>query len=158
MSQSHPGSPANLISGSQSPLQTVKPRRRWWVSLLLSLLIFGSGLGIGGVGAALIIRKQLQMLVKHPEEVPAKLTALWKRKLRLTDQQAAQVLGILQQRQRALQEIRSTVQPKVEAELDLLESDMGRVLDDRQFEKWLAVVKEKRQLWTPPMPPKESQK
>ena len=53
---------------------------------------------------------RLEYAIHHPENVPPRLTKYLKRKLDLTDPQAAQVQSIITQRQTSLGRIRLQVQ------------------------------------------------
>lgn len=127
-------------------------RRHWWVSLLLSLVIFGSGFVAGGATALVVARNRILYAVHHPEEAPARITSHLRRTLDLSDDQAAKVETILQKRQAAFQALRAEVQPRVMAELDQVETEVAGVLDDAQREKWHRRFGELRETWIPPEP------
>ena len=128
------------------------PRRRWWVHLLLSLVIFASG-GAVGVGVTLIVlRNGVLYALHHPREMPVKIAAGMRRPLRLSDEQVRQVERILSQRQQVLQDIRRRVQPEVEAELDRVEQQVAEVLDNQQRERWHEHFTRLRGIWLPPLP------
>jgi hypothetical protein len=131
------------------------PRRRLWVTLLLGLLIFGSGFIVGGGATLLALRNRAIYALHHPEKAPARIAAQLRWKLGLSDEQTQQVEKIVRKRQRALQAIRYDVQPKVEAELQLVESEIGEVLDKAQKAKWHALFTHLCNTWLPPPAPKK---
>ncbi len=135
------------------PVASAVPRqRRWWVYLLLSLVIFASG-GAAGVGATLIVlRNRVLYAIHHPREMPVKIAANMRRPLQLSDEQVRQVEQILSQRQQMLQDIRRRVQPQVEAELDRVEQQVAEVLDRQQRERWREHFPHLRGTWLPPLP------
>jgi shikimate kinase len=127
-------------------------RRRWWVHVLLSLVIFASG-GAVGVGATLIVlRNRVLYAIHHPREMPVRIAAGMRRPLQLSDEQVRQVQQILSQRQQVLQNIRRRVQPEVEAELDRVEQQVAEVLDNQQREWWREYFAHLRGTWLPPLP------
>jgi len=137
-----------------TPEVTARPRRRW-LRVVLWLVIFVSGL-IAGSGLTLIaVREGVLRAIHHPEEMPAKVAQRLRRPLGLTDEQTEQITQILRRRQKALSGIRRHYQPEVEHQLDLLEAEIGAVLDDRQRETWRRIFESKRRTWTPPMPPED---
>lgn len=128
--------------------------RRRWISFLLTLVIFASGVLIGAAGAAGFIRREILQVLRDPAGAPARITQRLKRRLALTDAQTARVQGILESRQQSLQSIRATIQPEVMKELFLAKSEVAEVLDERQRERWEADFDRLRDLWVPPMPEK----
>ncbi len=146
MSQTVPSTPA--------PTASLPPprRRRWWVSLGLALVIFASGCIVGGTATLLVARNRILHALHHPEEGPARIAARLKRKLDLTDEQTKKVEAILARRQAALAAIRRRVQPEVESQLDLVESEIAEVLDDSQRAEWRQRIEALRATWLPPKP------
>ncbi|MBI2195263.1 MAG: hypothetical protein HYU36_25055 [Planctomycetes bacterium] len=125
-----------------------KPRR--WKTLFLATVLFLSGIALGGGAAVWLIRRQVIYALHHPEEAPGRILPILRRRLDLTDDQARKVKEILHRRQASLQDIRREVQPRVEAELDLVEKEVADVLDDGQKEKWHKNLRSLRATWTPP--------
>jgi hypothetical protein len=132
------------------------PRRRRWLSLLLTLVVFVSGLILGGGAVGISIRNQLLSAIHHPERQPAVIAARLRRSLRLSPEQTQQVEQILTARQAALDSIRREVQPRVVGELDLVEGQIAEVLDSRQREQWHHSFRQLRESWLPPLPQAET--
>ncbi len=125
-------------------------RRRIWVSVLLGLVIFASGVIVGG-GATIVGIVHLRYKgPPSPEKVSTWITCRLCRELKLNDEQTEQVKNILQQRITSLQAIRYRVQPEIDVQLDALEEQIGDVLDDRQREKWRKIFAQRRRHWAPP--------
>lgn len=151
MSESATGTnfPAEPSTASSTPAVR---RRRWCVTLILGLVIFGSGFVAGGAVALLTVRKIVLRAVHHPEEAPERITAVLRHSLDLTDSQAERIEAILRERQAALRAIRGEVHPRVVAELDLVEQQVAEVLDESQREKWLERFAALRATWLPGPP------
>ena len=139
-------------SDQAAPVPPAPRRRRWWVSLLLGMVVFSSGFVVGGAAALIVARQRILNAIHHPEEAPTRITARLRGYLDLTDEQAAEVEKILRQRQAAFQAIRAEVQPRVMAELALVEEQVADVLDDSQQAKWHKRFAELRETWVPPDP------
>ncbi len=124
-------------------------RRCRWRTVLLALLLFGTGFIAGGaVGVAGVVQRA-QHNLQHPEEVPPRLTHFLTRKLKLTDAQQTQVQAILTQRQAALLALRQEVLPQVRAELDGAKADIDAVLDAQQRERWQELYAQMSAKWLP---------
>jgi hypothetical protein len=127
------------------------PRRRRWLSMLLTLVVFVSGFVLGAGTATLVIRNQVLSAIHHPERSPAWIAAKLRRSFHLSAEQTQQVEEILQARQAALQAIRCEVQPRVVAELDLAEQEIAAVLDQQQRAQWHKAFQQLRETWIPPL-------
>jgi hypothetical protein len=113
------------------------------LTLFLAVIIFVSGLIVGGGGLlALLVH-----VSRHQDEPPAVVAARLKRQLGLNVEQTAQVQEILRTRQEALHKIRDEVQPRFREEIDLLEKQVDGVLNDRQKAKWHAGLAALRRTW-----------
>ena len=131
----------------------VRPRRRRWVSILLSLGLLISGMVIGSGATLIIAQRVVQHRIRHPEELPGRAVARLKKPLNLSDEQATQIRSIVRQRMTRLQSMRHEWQPRLEAELDGLEKDVAAALRPDQAEKWRRIARDRRQQWLPPLPP-----
>ncbi len=120
--------------------------------LLLAMLIFVSGLIIGGGLTLIRVRHGALWAIHHPEEAPPQIAAHLRWKLGLSDEQTRQVEQIVRKRQQALQAIRREVQPRVMIELDRVEAEIAATLDDSQRVKWHALFAKLRERWIPPLP------
>jgi hypothetical protein len=126
------------------------PKRRRWLSVLLGLVIFVSGLAAGSGATLIVLRNRMLQSIRHPEGEPARIAQLLRRKLDLTSSQTAEVEEIVRARQAALLRIRRDVEPRVVAELDEVEAQIAGVLDDRQQTKWHQMFGDLRATWLPP--------
>jgi len=133
------------------PLPAVRRPRRW-LTWLLMLVVFFSGLAIGIGGTSITILNRILDAFHHPEKAPQRIAARLQGKLDLTDEQTVKVEAIVQTRQRELQKIRREVQPRVESQLDQVEQEIAEVLDEAQQAKWHALIRHWREVWIPPLP------
>ncbi len=119
------------------------PKRTSWLTLFLAVIIFVSGMIVGGGGLlALLVH-----VSRRVDEAPAVTAARLKRQLGLSEEQTAQVQEIVRTRQEALHRIRDDVQPRFREEIDLLEKQVAGVLNDRQKAKWHAGLAALRRTW-----------
>lgn len=133
-------------------IRPIAPRRRRWVSILISLVLLGSGAILGAGVTVLVIVRQVQYRIHHPEQFPRLMANRMSRRLDLNADQHTQVERILREHQRALMTLRQQMQPRLEAELDAIRSDIAGVLNANQreeFEDWLSRL---RRNWIPQIP------
>lgn len=140
--------PINSASTAAEPpagLPVIR-RRRWWGVVVL-LVVFVGGLGAGVVVTLGMICYQFEHRLKHPQDIPARVTHRLQRKLGLTDQQAQQVQDILTKRQASLMAIRREIQPQVDAEMDLAQSEIEAVLSEEQAKRCRSIFHKMRRRW-----------
>jgi hypothetical protein len=138
---------------ASSPAPALAPsRRRRWRTWLFALFIFLGGAALGSALTAGAIFRSFRHAMMHPEEAPQRITARLKSGLDLTNEQADQVRAIITRRQQSLMQIRRDVQPRVELELDQLESEIAAVLYAGQQEVWRTLATRFRRNWLPPVP------
>lgn len=140
-------------SPASSTGDSTRPRRRRWVSILLSLLLLVSGMVIGSGATLIVAHNIIQHRARHPEELPGRAVARLRRPLNLSDNQAVQIRTILRERLGKLQAMRRQWQPLLETELDGIEKDVAAALSLEQAEIWHRIAREKRHQWLPPLPP-----
>jgi len=128
------------------------PRRRRWLSILLALLVFMSGLAIGAAGAVAFIVHQVQYTIHHPALVPERAAARLASKLSLTPVQQAQVREVITRHQAKIQHLRREVQPRIEVELQGVYDEVAAVLDPKQCATWQALYSDFKAKWLPSVP------
>jgi len=133
-----------LPPARSAPLPTA-PKRRRWVSWLLSAVIFASGFLVGGGATLLFLRNRAIDRWKHPQEAASQDAARLQRLLGLSDQQRAQVEKVLLARQ-------ASIRRGVVAELDGLEKDVSDLLDPAQKHAWHDICSRLRNTWLQPPP------
>lgn len=135
-----------------SPPQQARPRRRVWLSVMVYLMIFASGLVCGAGLTAVMVHRHIKRVVHHPELAVEGFAKVLDRRLDLTPAQRAQVREILRKRQEAFQEYRRQVQPVIVKELRSLSSEIESVLDEDQKRTWHKMAGRMRG-WVPEAPP-----
>ncbi|MGN6370642.1 MAG: hypothetical protein ACTHN5_20505 [Phycisphaerae bacterium] len=139
--------PANTGFSLPAPPSPRKPRR--WLAAILIFFVFIAGLLCGtGLTIALAVHR-LRYALHHPEEVPARLTAILDKRLHLSPEQRTKVESLIAQRQSHLQKIRREVQPQVQAELEGLHTDISALLTPDQQPKWDHVYTDAIHTWMP---------
>lgn len=118
------------------PGETIAPRKsRRWRVVALGLIILLCGALLGS-GVTIIVVKHLFDVVHSPGAAAKRITDHMRRKLDLSDDQAAKVLAILTRRETALRSIIQDMEPKLEEQLQLTKEEVAAVLDPEQARKW----------------------
>jgi hypothetical protein len=128
-----------------------RPRRRW-LRWLLWLIVFGSGFVVGAGLTLIGVREGLLESIHHPETMPKRVAQRLQRPLELSPEQMRRIEQIVAERQQILLQIRVRVQPEVEAELDVIQREIAKVLDEKQRVKWEQLFQDLRRTWLPAMP------
>ncbi len=103
--------------------------------IALAAIIFAGG-GATGWGVAVIHRPPPPMFGEPPTPRVSDMVSRLREELLLSDDQAAKVKDIYQQRNEALQAIREKMGPQMKAQYDKLNEQMKEVLNPAQFQKW----------------------
>jgi hypothetical protein len=152
---------ANVTIGSGNfsmPLPAPLPpppapkKRRKWLAALLIFFVFLAGMMVGSGLTIAVAVHRLQIAIRHPEQVPARLTAFLDKRLHLSHEQAIEVEGLIAKRQAHFQQIRRDVQPRIQSELDGLRQEVNDVLTPDQQLKWDRLYSEAVRTWLPPAP------
>jgi hypothetical protein len=138
-------------SSSATDLTTARSNRSW-PRFILWLVIFLSGVIVGGGTTLLVVRNNVLASIHHPEDMPARLARHLQRMLDLDAQQVQRVEQIFRDRQQALQALRREFQPKIEKELDRVNEEVSTVLRDDQRDKWRSRFRTLRNRWMPALP------
>jgi hypothetical protein len=137
----------NISNQLPAPAQ---PRR--WMTVLAAVLIFSAGLASGAGLTMVVAVHRLQHAIHHPEEAPARVAHLLKRRLGLNAEQESQVETIVAKRQTELTAIRQRFHPEITKQLDELHKEIGEVLTEPQRARWAPMFSEFRERWLPPAP------
>ena len=129
-----------------------RPRRRWIRTALLALIIFVSGVLVGGGLTFKFITTGFKRFFQEPEALAESITHRMKKRLDLTDEQAVQVRRIILERNKALQSLRKEVQPKLEAEIERTRREVTAVLTPEQARKWEKRFRHFSKYWLPSPP------
>jgi hypothetical protein len=133
------------------------PRRHWWLTLLMGLVIFVSG-GVCGVGIGMRLERLHFLEILHnPERGPERIVARMRSRLQLDDRQAQQVQAIVEKHVAALQDLhRRIVDPLLAKQLEQFEAEVADVLNPQQQVEWHDYMKPLPERWYPLLPPKSS--
>lgn len=126
------------IDTTQTPVIDKQPKhkRRLWLRILLAVLILLSGIIIGAGGTAIAVRRTVQVIVEHPEDIPEMMTSNMKRQLKLSEEQAKKIQAILDIRITNVRNIMKEVRPLLHREIDTMHDEIVKILDKNQKEKW----------------------
>lgn len=131
------------------------PPKRWrkalpvWVQVLVLLVVFASGIGVGALSATRYVIDRMQHYRTHPDVLPEEITQSLASRLRLTAEQQREILEIISRRHARIEEARQASAPEIHAEFDLMEQEVAAVLEERQKEKWLSTAEWVRSSFLP---------
>ena len=141
-------------TSSETKLPAPKKRRRW-LSILLGFLILIAGFALGSGVTVVAMYRHVIHAIQHPEDAPRRISQRMQRRLGLTDDQTAKVRAIIAKRQKGLRMIYRRAWPQLDRELNLIESEVTEVLNDRQAAKWRKRFQKTRNDWIPAPSPKK---
>jgi hypothetical protein len=108
----------------------------WWLPLLLSIVILMIGIGIGSATTALVMNKTFTDAIHKPERGRRMLMEHLIHQLDLSDEKAAEVETLIEDRFSELDELHDEFMPRVMEQLDILEEEVAAVLDPEQEARW----------------------
>jgi hypothetical protein len=127
------------------------PARRRWTAIALSVLIFLSGVVVGGAGTILAAKELTLDRLHHPEVVPVKMGNRIGNSLGLPDEKTDQVVAILEERREAIFDIFQEFKPRLSAELDRMRTEVSAILDEKQAREWETRFDKLRNTWFEPL-------
>jgi hypothetical protein len=136
---------------SPTPTRAV-PARRFRRDLVLAVLLFLGGAACGAAVASHMLMREVHQAIHDPHAMSAHITARLATMLDLTEEQSGLVREIILRRHNALIDIRRDIQPRLEAELSILEEEIAGVLNQTQRVEWHAHAAAMRAQWLPPIP------
>lgn len=127
-----------------------------WKSILLLVLVFLAGIGVGALGVRVAVRRAVQQAVAHPERVQLLAERNLARKLRLDEAQRGQLHEIMNSARGQLRDLRRDSQPKLVAVTHDAEEKISALLTPDQLAHYKKLRKEERVLFPPlRLPPGE---
>jgi hypothetical protein len=138
------------MAQDQTTAPVIRPRRRWVWTILLALVIFVSGVLVGGGLTFKAITSGFKRSFQDPAVSAERITHRMKKQLDLTDEQAAQVQRIIFERQKAFQSLRKQVRPQIEAQIEKTRQELTAVLTPEQARKWEKQFRRFMKFWLPP--------
>ena len=127
-----------------------RPRRRWIWTVLLALVIFISGVLVGGGLSFKIITSGFKRSFQDPAVSAERITNRMKKRLDLTEEQVVQVRRIILEQQKAFQSMRKQVRPQLEAQIEKTRRELATVLTPEQARKWEKRFNHFLKFWLPP--------
>ena len=118
--------------------------------ILLSTLILISGIVIGS-GLTLIVTSNTdnpKSLPPAPEYMSARMVERIVRELKLSPEQHEQIQPIVQQRTKAMEDIRNQARPLISNEIKLMNEEITTILDEEQKQLWEKKSKEMQDNFT----------
>lgn len=110
--------------------------RRWIHSFIFGGVIFLCGMVVGGALMLHVVWNRVQHNLQNHEVLAETIARRIERKLDLNDTQAERLRAILEERGQALSDIRRSVRPEVDRELELLRKQVAAILDEEQAADW----------------------
>ncbi len=138
------------MAQDQPTAPVIRPRRRWAWPIFLALVIFVSGVLVGGGLTFKVITSGFKRSFQDPAVSAERITQRWKKKLDLTDQQAVQFHRIIFEQQKAFQSLRKQVRPQLEAQIEKTRQELTAVLTPEQARKWEKGFGRFMKFWLPP--------
>jgi hypothetical protein len=138
------------MAQDQPVAPVIRPRRRWVWPVLLALVIFVSGVLVGGGLTFKIITSGFKRSFQDPEVSAERITNRMKKRLDLTDEQVVQVRWIILEQQKAFQSMRKQVRPQLEAQIEKTRRELAAVLTPDQARKWGKRFNLFLKFWLPP--------
>jgi hypothetical protein len=122
-----------------------RPRR--WLTVLLMIVVFGSGVAIGSGLTSMYIDYRRVYYQNHPEDLPKRFAQRLRKELRLTAAQTEQVQALIERRWPQFQEARRIgMEPQIRA----LHAEVSQVLRPDQRARWDEYIDRIYRAWAPP--------
>jgi len=138
------------MAQDQPTAPVIQRRRRWVWTILLALVIFVSGVLVGGGLTFKVITSGFKRSFQDPEVSAERITNRMKKRLDLTDEQAVRVRRIILEQQKAFQSMRKQVRPQLEAQIEKTRRELAAVLTPDQARKWETSFRHFWKFWLPP--------
>jgi len=128
----------------------IRPRRRRIWSILLALVIFISGVLVGGGLSFKLVTGGFKRYFQDPAVSAERITQRMKRQLDLTEEQAVQVRRIIFEQQNSFQSLRKQIRPQLDAQIEKTRRELAAVLTPEQARKWEKRFDRFMKFWLPP--------
>lgn len=106
-------------------------RRAFWLGLM-----FVAGALAGAAGTTIQIERMRHEFVTHPERIAERLTLMIKHDAGLTDAETQAVRQIVEQHHLRFMKLHHEFHPKIRAEFEALETEVGAVMTEAQRQRW----------------------
>jgi Spy/CpxP family protein refolding chaperone len=125
---------------AHASLTTSIRRQHRWRMVVAGLVILAAGMTLGVAGTMLVVRPGVPRPPMAPERAAGFMLMHFEEELELTPEQVDQIKAILNTRMTKLDEIREKARPEIEAQLDLMKSEISEVLTPEQEDHWQGII------------------
>lgn len=128
-----------------------KPRRRLR-PILLALVIFISGVLVGGGLSFKVVTAGYKRAFQDPDFLAEKIVRRMERRLDLRSDQVKPVREIILEQQRAFQSLHKEFRPRLDSQIEKTRKELAKVLTPEQEQQWERTFVRMRRFWLPPLP------
>ena len=112
------------------------PRRRCWLTGVLTLVVFGAGIAIGWSLSVLQADQHDRYYREHPEQMPTRIVERLDKELGLSSRQRRELLPIAQAWWQGWQQARRETYPAYKPSLEQADQRISAILTPQQKPKW----------------------
>lgn len=127
-----------MAGPSAVPLPSPPPRRAWWKTTLIVIALLLCGGFAGSAITGMVLRRMMLETIQHPERITRHLHERIRQDLKLTDEQSAEVLRILEKHTRSLVDAHRGA-------MDEVEREVAALLTPEQAKAWKERVARRRE-------------
>lgn len=122
----------------QTAASHIAPPRRWrfFINLILALIILLCGMLTGGGIAVYVLSTRLIEALHSPEAFPPRAAERMRVALGLTDEQTEGIKSIFEKRLEQVEQFRAHVLPLLKEELEDLRAEVDALLTPEQSKQW----------------------
>jgi len=125
-----------------------KRSRRRMVIYGAALLLCGTIIGAGAM--ATVLWERFQHSVRDPKRMPERIVDSMREGLKLSDAQADRIEAILERHHDEFDAIRREMEPRIQAHMDQVNTEIQEVLTPQQREEWERRFVRERHRWSRP--------
>jgi hypothetical protein len=137
-----------VAQDQQAPALARPGRRRLW-NVLLALLIFVSGIGVGSGLTVKFMTNAFKRSFQKPDALADQISNRMKRRLDLTDEQTEQVRRILAKNMAGFRALRAEFRPRLISQLEKTLDELESVLTPEQSRKMRRRFRFFLKFWVP---------
>ncbi|HXT60585.1 MAG TPA: hypothetical protein VN699_18235 [Pirellulales bacterium] len=132
------------------PAAASRVRLRRWLSLVIMLVVFGSGAAIGSGLTTISIENNFEKRWQNPAEGRERMLAALRRDLHLSDPQSEEIEQILKTHDNAVMKVWASTRPQMRALFKQLDEQIAGALTTDQQPQWHAWLEKRRSRVCPP--------
>lgn len=119
---------------------------------LLVALVFCAGVAVGVIGTRIAVARYIKRLVENPNAMRLRIERDLTVQLKLTSDQRQKVHAVITDAQSQIDDLRRDFRPRFVAIMDKAQEEISKTLTPEQRVEFEKLVKEKKQMWQPPLP------